>query len=92
MKKTQMLIDRGGLSKQTSLTKAGYNSEIDKQNKKEEIDKEGLYQPTNTPLMPIDLMVKKKSSEKEKGEQGQERKDVTSHGEETLDVPGNTTP
>lgn len=89
LKEKQFLVDRGGLSLQTALIKAGYDPDIEEQNKQEELGKLDVYQPKLTSMMPIEEAV---SKQKEKQERGRPANEVPSHGETTLNAPQNPRP
>lgn|GEM_PF-5919882 len=92
LKEKQMLIDRGGLSIQSALIKAGYDPDIEEQNKSEELSKIDLYQPKLTSMMPISEANQTVQQKKEKQAQGRPENIVPSHGETTVGVPQNPRP
>ena len=91
VREMQSLIDRGALSKQTALLKAGFNPDVEETNKQEEMDKGTLYMPTLTSMMPLDQALEKQQK-KEKGEPGRNRQEVTKSGGTSVGAPENPRP
>lgn len=89
LKEKTFLLDRGALSKQTALIKAGYDPDIEEQNKEEELEKGDLYLPTLTSMMPIEEAVNKVKEKQDPGRPGNE---VPTRGGDTMNAPQNPKP
>ncbi len=89
VKEMQSLIDRGALSKQTALLKAGFNPDIEEKNKIEELAKGEIYLPALTSMMPIKQAADKIS---QKNDPGRQRNEVPKSGGTALNAPENPRP
>ena len=104
LQEKQFLVDRGGLSIQSALIKSGYDPDIEEQNKQEELDKEELYLPKLTSMMPISVAMQKQQQQvqqtqqnvgtpaKDKKKKGRPANTIPSHGETTVTKHQNPRP